>query len=433
MKILILLVTALCTVTSWSNPPEEETKNKELTDITINSPMPYFEEEAGYQGDDFENLSKKRKRFFSKDSGSQTKALNSLIDELSDLGGGEITIKKGKYELRQVNIKSNIHIYIEPETIIKLDKNIRGKGFPFALGVLKGSPLVENVRIIGLGTPETRPQFVLEKNGRSFVRAINFGHAKNVLVENFTIKDDLTGGTAIAFNPLAISDDEVYIPENITIANVKMTGASIGYGLVQTNAGRNILFRNLECEGGMTCRIEAHTGRKYDLGVYNIVIKNVLNKNGKAAVLLQPHSVVNGRVLVDGARSEGSTWTLFLKNGFVAKESKRRKKGTFSADSSFKNISMLAKDETATLSFKNYKYVPERLKPLYHEPNFVPVKKDHNHAIDNKTGLFARESAIKGPSIAVIYKDAKYPIQLPQKEALLLEGNTENRLKVLER
>ena len=76
----------------------------------------------------------------------------------------------------------------------------------------------------------------------------------------------------------------------------------------------------------MTCRIEAHTGRQYDLGVDNIVVKNVASINGKAAVLLQPHSVLNGRVLVDGAKSEGSTWTLFLKNGFVGKDSRRRGK-----------------------------------------------------------------------------------------------------------
>ena len=67
----------------------------------------------------------------------------------------------------------------------------------------------------------------------------------------------------------------------------------------------------------MTCRIEAHTGRKYDIGVSNIVVKNVASIHGKAAVLLQPHSVLNGRVLVDIAKAEGSSWTIFIKEGFV--------------------------------------------------------------------------------------------------------------------
>ena len=139
-----------------------------------------------------------------------------------------------------------------------------------------------------------------------------------------------------------MDDDTANISENITVANIEMRGASIGYGLVQTNVGKNILLKNLSCHGGMTCRIEAHTGRQFDLGVDNIVIKNVASVNGKAAVLLQPHSVLNGRVLVDIAKSEGSSWTLFLKEGFVGSDSRRRAKGNFSKSSSFSNISLLS-------------------------------------------------------------------------------------------
>lgn len=410
----------------------------DVTNLSLYSGTPYRSDEAGYQGTAFVDLPDDRKlTFLHNNTVRDTRALSDMIDNLSALGGGEILIKKGDYELRQVNVKSNIHITIEAGTIFKIDNTIGGKRFPFAIGVEENKPIVENVRIIGLGTPSTRPKFVLEKfvqNGRKvFSRAMNFGYAKNVLVQNFTIEDDLTGGTAIAFNPVKIDVNSANIPENVTVTNVGMTGASIGYGLVQTNVGKNILFKNLSCEGGMTCRIEAHTGRQYDIGVTNIVIKNVVSKNGKAAVLLQPHSVLNGRVLVDVARSEGSSWVLFLKEGFIGPDSKRKAKGNFDASSSFKNISMLATDNTARLSFKNYSQIPipTVLKKWYKTPDFNPVLNDDNYGITDD-GELSKESSIIGPSVAIIYKNTTYPLNLPKEENLLLEGKTEGRLKILD-
>jgi len=167
-----------------------------------------------------------------------------------------------------------------------MDQSIGGKEFLFNMGVTPNQPLVENVKRIGLGTPQNRPKLYLERQGNAFKRAVAFGYAKNVIVENFSIYDEYTKGTAIALNPVQIDEISAHIPENISIANISMTGASIGYGLAQTNTGKNILLKNLVCEGGMTCRIEAHTGRHLDIGVYNIIIKNVVSKHGKAAVLL---------------------------------------------------------------------------------------------------------------------------------------------------
>ena len=108
------------------------------------------------------------------------------------------------------------------------------------------SPVVENVKIIGLGTLENRPKLILEKKKNVFYRVFSIGYAKNVLIVNLKIEDDLTKAAAIAFNP---SKDQVIesanIAENVTIANIELTGGSIGYGLVQTNVGKNLLLKNL--------------------------------------------------------------------------------------------------------------------------------------------------------------------------------------------
>ncbi|QVY66290.1 hypothetical protein [Polaribacter sp. Q13] len=429
--------------------PVEETPTTvintgDVTDISVYNSKPYFQDNAGYTGSDFINLPSDRNiTFVHIDGKSDTEELEKIIDELTSKGGGNITIKTGKYAFRDVLLKSNVHITIESGTEIRLEKQNEGKNakngwrYFFSLsGKEVGKPL-ENVTIIGLGSPTTRPKLIVEKFyetwGNTFCRAISLGYVKNALIENFSIVDDYTLGAAIAFNPVDINEDgeTAQIAENVTIANVSLTKGSIGYGLVQTNVGKNILLKNLSSQGGMTCRIEAHTGRQYDLGLDNIVIKNVASIHGKAAVLLQPHSVLNGRILVDMAKSEGSSWTLFIKEGFVGSDSKRRAKGSFASTSKFTNISMVSTDDTATLSYKNYSFIPSNLKPLYKEPNFVYIPEDSNHKIDN--GTPGKESPIVGPSVAVIYIDASYSLLLPEEKDLIISGQTENRLKIFKR
>ncbi|WP_346883291.1 hypothetical protein [uncultured Algibacter sp.] len=417
----------------------------DVSDISIFDSKPYFQDDAGYNGSELTNLPPERIVTFTHVDGlSDTEELEKIIDELSANGGGKITIVSGNYTFRDVLLKSNVHITIESNTVIKLEKQNEGRnarnGFRyfFALsGKEVGQPL-ENVRIVGLGTPDTRPKLIVEKFnepwGPAFSRAIAFGYVKNALIENLTIEDNYTLGAALAFNPVDLNDDgeTAQMAENVTIANVSLSKASVGYGLVQTNVGKNLLLKNLSCQGGMTCRIESHTGRKFDIGVSNIVVKNVASINGKAAVLLQPHSVLNGRILVDIAKSEGSSWTLFLKEGFVGPDSKRRLKGDFAESSKFTNISLASTDDTATLSFKNLSFIPANIKPLYNAPNYVFITDDANHKID-ADGKPGRESPIVGPSIAVVYNDATYPLNLPSENDLIVSGETENRLKLLKR
>lgn len=434
-----ILISLILVLTFSSTHCKSQTENNiktvvnegNVSDIDVYSAVPYFQDGAGYNGKDLENLPKNRIVDFTSDNKSEdTERLNAIINELHKNGGGKINIKSGEYAFKNVILKSNIHITIESGTVIKMNHSKEGNTTLFNLGRINNQPAVENVKIIGLGTVENRPKFILEKKENRFYRVFSIGYVKNVLIVNFKIEDDLTKAAAIAFNPSKSGEESANIAENVTIANIELTGGSIGYGLVQTNVGKNLLLKNLSCQGGMTCRIEAHTGRQYDLGVDNIVVKNVASINGKAAVLLQPHSVVNGRILVDGAKSEGSTWTLFLKNGFVAKDSKRKERGTFAPSTTFKNISLNATDDSATLSFKNLKYVPKELMKFYKNPELKPILEDANYSI--KKGILSKESAVKGASIAVIYIDAKYPINLPKEEDIILTGKTENRVKIID-
>lgn len=430
LSILLTFFGAQCQNNS-NNIVKTAVNKGNVSDMDLYPAAPFFQDAAGYNGKELENLPANRIVSFTKDdNGQDSKRLNAIINKLHKNGGGKITIKSGKYHFRNVVLKSNIHITIESGTIIKMDHSEKGKTVLFNIGKTDNQPIVENVKIIGLGTLKNRPKLILEKKKNVFYRVFSIGYAKNVLIVNLKIEDDLTKAAAIAFNPSKDGKESANIAENVTIANIELTGGSIGYGLVQTNVGKNLLLKNLSSQGGMTCRIEAHTGRQYDLGVDNIVVKNVASINGKAAVLLQPHSVLNGRVLVDGAKSEGSTWTLFLKNGFVGKDSKRKARGIFAPSTTFKNISMNASDNSATLSFKNLKYVPEELIKYFKNPDLKPIKNDANYSF--KKGKLGKESALYGASIAVIYTDAKYPINLPIEKDIVLTGKTINRVKIID-
>ncbi|WP_010134376.1 glycoside hydrolase family protein [Ochrovirga pacifica] len=420
---------------------EETTKHSQtkvnpgnVSDSSMYPATPYSQDGAGYQGKDFKELPQNRMLTFTAGE-NDTDRLNQLITDLNQKGGGTILIKKGAYTIKDVCLKSNIHITIEQGTTFTMDHDKWHKGiknFLFNIGMKEGKSLVQNVKITGLGTINSRPKCILTRPKNTFYRAIAIGYVKNVLIQNLTIQDHLTKGAAIAFNPVKVSNQHANIAQNVTIANIELTGGSIGYGLAQTNVGKNILLKNLVSHGGMTCRIEAHTGRQYNLGVSNIVIKNVASIHGKAAVLLQPHSVVNGRILVDGAKSQGSTWTLFLRRGFVAKDSKRKARGSFSQNSQFKNISLAATDHTATLSYKNFVYVPKALHPLYKNPDFNPVLNDANYTLVDGGG-YGKESAVLGASVAVVFTDADYPMQLPTENQLVLTGKTEGRIKIMDK
>ena len=134
------------------------------TDLKFFPSTPYQLEGAGYNGAALKNLKSNCMVTFSpKGDGNVADELNTLIDKLSKAVGGKITIPKGDYILREVNLKSNIQIYIESGVTIKMDDAKKGKQMIFIIGSEEGKECVANVRIIGVGCPENRPQLLLAK------------------------------------------------------------------------------------------------------------------------------------------------------------------------------------------------------------------------------------------------------------------------------
>ncbi|OEK09395.1 hypothetical protein A8C32_11795 [Flavivirga aquatica] len=413
IKLKIVVFAIFCLFTITTNIAQNN--DQDISDIEESNPKPYRREDAGYKEINTSNLPV----FKFKKRGTSDR-LNALIEKVSRKGGGIIQIPSGNYEFFQVKVKSNIHLRFEKNTVIKFPlSSIRARGEKsfFMIGRLEDEGQIRNVSIIGEGNAQNRPKFILKQIDLKHRRVFSIGRVENLLIQNFTIDDELTFGSSIAFNLQKNGKTNMHRAKNVTVTNISMTGADQGYGLAQTNVGENILLKNLVCEGGMTCRIEAHTGRKYNVGLDNIVIQNVVSKKGKAAVLLQPHSIINGRVLVNGAKSIGSAWVVFLREGFVAKDSKRRAKGVFYG-SKMENLSMKYSNSTAVLSQKNIKYVPEELKKFVGKK----VKKDKKKK--------KAEAGVYGPSVAPVFSNLKsYTVELPSEDDIKVSGEDINLRK----
>jgi hypothetical protein len=101
-------------------------------------------------------------------------------------------------------------------------------------------------------------------------------------------------------------------------------------------AGKRILFRNLDCEGGVALRIESGIPMKIqekEATIDQIVGRNIRLRNGRAALMMSPHRIEQGRVDVSGITAINSQYALVLENGFYDRKGDVENLGTFSSDS----------------------------------------------------------------------------------------------------
>ncbi|KXX70939.1 hypothetical protein AVL50_11255 [Flammeovirga sp. SJP92] len=341
------------------------------------------------------------------------------IDKASKMKGGRIIVEKGYYQLKDVQLKSNVHIRCEKGVVFmpRLDMHPKVQ-LIFAVGRFANEN-ISNVTFIGEGNASDRPQFYYDRSIAVKCRAFTVGKVTNLYLENFSVTDDQTVFSAISLNMRKKGTSKNDRPKNITVKNVSIQDASYGYGLVQGNTGENVWLKDLQSVGGVTARIETHTGREHNVGVDNVVIEDVVCTQGKAAVSLQPHVVDNGIVTVNGAKAVRCEWGVMLKDGFISKKLDPTKKwhnGSFAKGSSIKNVEMIHGDAT-TVSVQSKAYIPKRLLELYHDD----INPDKEANIGCKLG----------PSIAAVLNLAKEEMQI-DKTTITHSGNrAEERLLIV--
>ncbi len=262
-----------------------------------------------------------------KNDSGDSNLLNSTIASLSKQGGGIIHIKKGMYYLIDVQLRSNIQIKIDKDVMIEpyLDKSAKktasnifevGKEFP-----------VENVAITNSDEDSENQATWFSANfpkGDYRMKIITGCNVRNFKFSGFKITDSYTPFSCIALN-LPDSRDRNEVPFQGIVKNILLINSHVGYGVIQIQAGKSILCKNLEGIGGVTMRVETgsgETGKENVLTVDDIVGRNIKIKDGDAAFNVSPHRVDQGRVDVEGITAVNSTFAVQIAGGF-----KDRKEG----------------------------------------------------------------------------------------------------------
>ncbi len=318
----------------------------------------------------------------------QSSILQQALNEMEWLGGGNIIIPAGTYYFADIYMRSNVHLLLSKDTIIK----------PY----INGSPTTteaSNVIILNFtrsssdsenGYIENCSVSCLDQGERYTIDYSDFcpdgstegitqvRFVRNRLVRNFTIADanicdNFTKYCAIIFVGALQADVldswDVARPTNGRIANITTSNASHGYGLTQLHAANYLYFENLKATGGVTLRLEGHSGE--NVGVFNIYAKDLSNYAGKAAVMFQPHVTHNGVVTIDGVHTEGSAFGVLIRAGFIdnaALDDPDAEIGSYSSESTIKNIYSKYDTSSAQIEEKDlWIYEPDQYEYIYNK------------------------------------------------------------------
>ncbi len=321
---------------------------------------------------------------------NQSDTLQKAIDDISAAGGGRLVLPKGVYRCSGIYMKSNVHLLIEKNTVIKpyWPKGEKTVAFTLSVPGRREKGHIENVSIRGMGG-----SFIIDYSDRTYaegegIRAVNCRQVRNFLLSDFVVKDNFTTYCAVIFTPAKPAEArnwEVFRPTDGLVKNCKSTNCRPGYGLVQMHAGKTIHFEHLSATGGgVTLRLETGAGG-LNGGIHNITAKDICCEDGMSAVLLGPHKAQNGVVKVDGVEARGCAFGVQMGPGYVEAHNRDNplyKPGVFADGTSVENIHVTF-GTNAPVPLKHIGFVPKPyLKSLRPDPN-------------DRKGKFAR-----GPSVA---------------------------------
>ncbi len=319
----------------------------------------------------------------------------SAINFVSSQGGGVVTVPQGSYQIRNVDLKSNVHVEIDANAVLSpLLPPTNRINVLFRLG---NSALAENVSIRGIGG-----SFNVEiPPAASRTMVFSLLNVRNFYIANVDIQDSLSVFSSFSMHPGLRTANDTGIPTRGTIENARTFGAHFGYGLIQVQAADSVNFRNLYGEGGVTLRLESGWARLNDwqpngVGIFDIVGDNIVSEDGNAAVMLSPHAMFNGEVHINNILSLGSGFAARLGGGFVSRRytNPNLVPGEFAA-SSLTNIRAVY-GTNAQIRRDHIRFVPDELVGLVQD------------LADSEDG----GESVRGPSAAPVLFQPNYDVSL---------------------
>ncbi|WP_010135628.1 hypothetical protein [Ochrovirga pacifica] len=252
--------------------------------------------------------------------GDDSATLRTEINKVNREGGGVLKIPAGYYYLNNIHLKSNVHLEFDSEAVILPAKDNTKRIFNFGM-----IDRIENVSISSTNNKPFKVDFtnpVFFNQNLSFIR---IGRVDNFKLSDFIINDRRTSLASILISYVPETTETKPWSTNGVIENITQTNSHTGYGLIQGYAGQHLLFKNLECEGGITFRLETDDrAMKEEIkdgakegGVKDIFAYDLRGSKGLTTVMLSPHFTQNGQITIDKVQAKGSCFAVRIEHGFL--------------------------------------------------------------------------------------------------------------------
>ena len=331
--------------------------------------------------------------------------LNQAISELSNRGGGALTIEavpgQTHIYLREVVLQSNVHLKIASNVTIRPYYGLPNGGevtntLIFDVGMTFA---VENVAITPVNEDSTNPADWYkvdvtggdENNGKG-LRVIFAAAVNNFKFTGMSVTDSVTRFSNIGFNSIDESVRQIGVmPFNGVVKNMVTTNNHVGFGLIQARSAINVIFKNLDSDGGIALRLESgQVAETAEASLDKIVGRDIVSRNGDAALNMSPHRITQGVVDVRGISAFNSTHAVQIAAGFFDnKPSTVNNLGTFASSSVIAEIRQVMGGQTAQVKSKD----------------FGAYECDIQNDVQARFDAAGRES-VSGPSIAVVRDNA---------------------------
>lgn len=280
-----------------------------------------------------------------------------------------------------VVLKSDVHLIFQSGTVLRTPAGSTGNMFE-----LQGKSGIKNVSVIG---PQDRVVVdFTDREPETRLRVFGVADCQNFHIANFNVKDNRTRFSSIILGWDGVRNGNPMHGVDGLIENFAAADAHYGYGAIQAHSGRNIVFRDIASTGGVAVRLETGLDPMNvsgNGGLFDILVENIMSKNGQGALMMQPHTMDHGDIVGHHINADGSEFALYVSNPFV---SKRRDDKSLTAGS-FKSITVdgvkaIYRDGPIVTRFVHLAYYPVEL---------------HGQITREDNGP---EPGFRGPSIAAV-------------------------------
>ncbi|WP_170309841.1 T9SS type A sorting domain-containing protein [Seonamhaeicola maritimus] len=344
-------------------------------------------------------------------TGDDSQTFINAINTVNASGGGRVIVNAGTYRVLEVPLKSNVHIEVDSNVTLLPYNYISNNKSLFDADSNSG---ISNFSIVGIGGDFNIDFASLQPDAR--IRAISFKFCSNFKVANFNINDNNTVFSGLIFgsNHVTISTPDGNriqsirgVPNGGIIENVSITNAHYGYGLIQTQSGKNLLFRNLNGIGGATLRLETgYSLIQYtelfdfeDLKLDNIWARNIECTNGQSALQLSPHTLDQGYFNVSGVIGNSCETAVVWSSGFTTddEEANGLTPGSYNSTSKIRDVTSTFGQNAQLHKSKRLRYIP------------CALRVERSGGIGIATTLNVDGESRTGPAIGAVIRQADKP------------------------